>query len=82
VKPPCAYCSKPLRLAPKYIRERGRALTGDGAPPTYGYEGNNVVCSSRCGMLVCIGLLRAEPAIMSLLPDGWNKRARRTACPD
>lgn len=76
--PPCAYCSERLKLAPKYVRERGRAITADNGAPTYGYEGNNLVCSARCGMLVAIAVVRAEPKILSLLPEGWNDKHRRS----
>lgn len=78
VGPPCAYCSKRLKLAPKYVRERGRAITANGAKPMWGYEGNNLVCSARCGFLVAIGIVRAEPNILSLLPVGWNDKHRRS----
>jgi hypothetical protein len=75
--PKCAFCGKRLKLAPDYIRERGRAMTTDGAPPHYGYEGNNLVCSQRCGFSVMLSILSADPAVLSILPPGWNKRARR-----
>lgn len=77
-RPACAYCAKPLRLAPKYVRDRGRAITADDAPPQWGYEGNNSVCSARCGFLVAINLLKCDPSIMQLLPAGWNERHRRS----
>lgn len=77
IQPLCLYCEKPLKLAPKYIRERGRAITADGMKPEYGYEGNNAVCSSRCGFLVAVALLRADPYTQKLLPKGWNKKSRR-----
>ncbi len=74
----CAYCDKLLRLAPKYVRDRGRALTADGAPPTYGHEGNNLWCSLRCGFLTALALINADPAIRTILPPGWNERGRRS----
>ena len=74
----CAYCEKTLRLAPKYIRDRGRAITADCLPPVRGHEGNNLVCSSRCGFLVAIALVRADPEVMRLLPPGWNQRHKRS----
>lgn len=74
----CLWCCKELKLAPKYIRERGRAPTADGAPPLRGYEGNNAVCSLRCGFLVLLAVLQAEPNIASIFPPGWNERPRRS----
>lgn len=74
----CTYCGKVLKLAPKYVRDRGRAITADSLPPQRGHEGNNLVCSSRCGFLVAIALVRADPEVMKLLPPGWNKRHRRS----
>lgn len=76
--PPCLYCAKRLRLAPKYVRERGRAITADSAPPKFGYEGNNLVCSARCGFLVAVALVRADPGITQLLPPKWNEKGRRS----
>lgn len=77
-RPKCVYCSKLLRLAPKYVRERGRAITADGMPPRHGYEGNNAFCSSRCGLLTAVALLRADHGITQLLPPKWNKAGRRS----
>lgn len=76
--PLCLRCKKKLKLAPKYVRERGRAYAADGAPPTWGYEGNNVVCSSRCGFLVALALIAADPKIVTILPEGWDKRYPRS----
>lgn len=74
----CVYCGKVLKLAPEYVRARGRAITADGLKPHRGHEGNNLVCSSRCGFLVAIALVRADPEILKLLPPGWNESHRRS----
>lgn len=74
----CLYCKKKLKLAPKYVRERGRAITADSLKPQFGYEGNNVFCSSRCGFLTAIHLIKSIPEIETLLPPKWNSKHKRS----
>jgi len=74
----CVCCDKALRPAPKYVVERGRAPTADGLKPTRGHEGNNAVCSQRCGFYTALALMRADPDILKLLPEGWNRNPYRS----
>ena len=74
----CPYCLRAVAKCPKYIEERKRAVTADNAPPTHGYEGNNVFCSQRCGFLTALALYKSIPEIEKLLPPKWNVRHRRS----
>ena len=48
--------------------------TGDGAPPTRGRLGDNVVCGQVCGYNLLIRILAAEPGVLRLLPPGHDPK--------
>jgi hypothetical protein len=92
--PRCFVCGGRLATIGTYWLDRHKIrplalLTGDA--PERGYEGNNLVCSQRCGYDLAIALLLADRELLRLLPPEWrklsaNRRARlgphdRADCP-
>lgn len=49
-------------------------LTADGAEPTRGGYGDNLVCAQRCGHMLAVRLVASIPGLLALLPEQWRHR--------